>query len=102
MLRRAARIGDGWMHAGSDQETLERLIARIGELRKEYGRDGEPFEIHVIPPDEITIDGVRRLEDLGVTDVIVSLRNPYEPDTQTVKQKNDALRQFADDVITKM
>jgi len=102
MLRRAARIGDGWMHAGSDQETLERLIARIGELRREYGRDREPFEIHAISPEGYTIDGVRRLEDLGVTDVIVSLRNPYEPDTQTVKQKTDTLRQFADDVITKM
>jgi hypothetical protein len=102
MLRRAARIGDGWMHAGSDQETLERLIARIGELRKEFGRDREPFEIHVISPDEITIDGVHRLEDLGVTDVIVSLRNPYEPDTQTLKQKVDTLRRFADDVIAKV
>jgi probable F420-dependent oxidoreductase len=102
MLRRAARIGDGWMHAGSDQETLERLIARIGELRKEYGRDREPFEIHAISPDETTIDGVRRLEDLGVTDVIVSLRNSYEPDTQTLKQKIDTLRQFADDVIMQM
>ena len=102
MLRRAARIGDGWMHAGSDRETLERLIARIGELRKECGRDREPFEIHVISPDETTIDGVRRLEDLGVTDVIVSLRNPYEPDTQTVKQKIDALRRFADDLIAKV
>jgi probable F420-dependent oxidoreductase len=102
MLRRAARIGDGWMHAGSDQETLERLIARIGDLRKVFGRDREPFEIHVISPDEITIEGVHRLEDLGVTDVIVSLRNPYDPDTQTLKQKIDTLRRFADDVITKV
>ena len=102
MLRRAARIGDGWMHAGSDQETLERLIARIGELRREYGRDREPFEIHVISLEGYTIDGVRRLEDLGVTDVIVSFRNPYEPDTQTLEQKINALRQFADDVITRM
>jgi probable F420-dependent oxidoreductase len=102
MLRRAARIGDGWMHAGSDQETLERLIARIGELRREYGRDREPFEIHAISPDGYTIDGIRRLEDLGVTDVIVSLRNPYEPDAQTLEQKIDALRQFADDVVAKV
>jgi probable F420-dependent oxidoreductase len=102
MLRRAARIGDGWMHAGSDQETLERLIARIGELRTEFGRDREPFEIHAISPEGHSIDAVRRLEDLGVTDVIVSLRNPYEPDTQTLEEKVNALRRFADDVITKV
>jgi hypothetical protein len=101
-LRRAARIGDGWMHAGSDQESLERLLARIGELRKEYGRDGEPFEIHVISLDGYTIDGVHRLEDLGVTDAIVGFRNAYEPDTQTLEQKIDALRQFSDNVIAKL
>jgi probable F420-dependent oxidoreductase len=102
MLRRAARIGDGWMHAGSDRETLERLIDRLGELRREYGRDGDRFEIHAISPDTDSVDGVRRLEDLGVTDVIVSLRDPYEADAQTLQQKIDALRRFADGVIAKM
>jgi probable F420-dependent oxidoreductase len=101
-LRRAARLADGWMHAGGDQQTLERLIARLGELRREYGREREPFEIHVISMDAYTIDGVRRLEDLGVTDVIVGFRNAYEPDTQTLEQKTDALRQFADNVISKL
>jgi probable F420-dependent oxidoreductase len=101
-LRRAARLGDGWMHAGGDQEALERLIGRLGELRKEYGRAEEPFEIHVISLDGYTIDGVRRLEDLGVTDAIVGFRNAYEPDTQTLEQKIDALRRFADAVIVKL
>jgi probable F420-dependent oxidoreductase len=102
MLRRAARIGDGWMHAGSDRETLEHLIARVGELRREYGRAGDRFEIHAISPDGNTVDGVRRLENLGVTDAIVSLRDPYEADAQTLQQKIDALRRFADGVIAKM
>jgi len=102
MLRRAARIGDGWMHAGSDHETLERLIARIRELRREFGRESDPFEIHAISPEAQTIDGARLLEELGVTDAIVSLRDPYEPDAQTLDQKRDALRRFADDVIAKM
>lgn len=101
-LRRAARIGDGWMHAGGDQETLEHLISRIGELRVEYGREREPFEIHVISMDAYTIDGVRRLEDLGVTDAIVGFRNAYEPDTQTLEHKTTALRQFAEHVIAKI
>jgi alkanesulfonate monooxygenase SsuD/methylene tetrahydromethanopterin reductase-like flavin-dependent oxidoreductase (luciferase family) len=101
-LRRAARLGDGWMHAGGDQEALERLIGRLGELRKEYGRAEEPFEIHVISLDGYTIDGVRRLEDLGVTDAIVGFRNAYEPDSQTLEQKIDALRRFADAVIVKL
>ena len=100
-LRRAARLGDGWMHAGSDQETLERYLARLAELRREYGREREPFEIHAISFDAFTPDGVRHLEDLGVTDVIVGFRNVYDRDTQTLEQKIDALRSYAEHVIAK-
>lgn len=98
-LRRAARLGDGWMHAGSDD--LLQMLARLKELRTEYGRDRQPFEIHVISFDAFTTDGVRRLEDLGVTDVIVGFRNPYDrdSDSMTLTQKIDALRRYADDVI---
>jgi probable F420-dependent oxidoreductase len=101
-LRRAARIGDGWMHAGSDAQTLEGLLGRISELRTEYGREREPFEVHVISMDAYSIDGVKRLEDVGVTDAIVGFRNAYEVDTQTLDHKIDALRRFADDVIAKL
>jgi hypothetical protein len=90
------------MHAGGDQGTLARLISRLRELRAEYGREREPFEIHVISMDAYSIDGVRKLEDLGVTDVIVGFRNAYEPDTQTLEQKTTALRQFAENVIAKL
>jgi probable F420-dependent oxidoreductase len=100
-LRRAARLGDGWMHAGGDQESLVGMLRRLKELRVEYGRDRLPFEIHVISMDAYTLDGIRRLEDLGVTDVIVGFRNVYEADTQTLEHKIDALRQFADNVISK-
>ena len=68
-LRRAARA-DGWMHGGGDPEELDRLIARVKQLREEEGKTG-PFEIHVISVDGFTLDGVKRLEDKGVTDVIV-------------------------------
>jgi len=100
-LRRAARVGDGWMHAGGEQGDLERFLDRLSELRREAGRDQEPFEVHVISLDAFSIDGVRRLEDLGVTDVIVGFRWAYEtgPDTEPLQTKLDALRRFADDVI---
>jgi probable F420-dependent oxidoreductase len=101
-LRRAARLGDGWMHAGSDD--LERMLRRLTDLRREYGRERTSFETHVIALDAYTVDGVRRLEDLGVTDVIVGFRNPYyEPmDSQTLEQKLDLLRGYAEAVIAKV
>ncbi|MCG8589266.1 MAG: TIGR03619 family F420-dependent LLM class oxidoreductase [Proteobacteria bacterium] len=101
-LRRAARLGDGWMHAGGDQATLETLLGRLKTLRREAGREREPFEVHVISMDAFRLDGIRRLEDLGVTDAVVGFRNAYEPDTQTLQQKIDALRGFADAVVSKV
>ncbi len=100
-LRRAARVADGWMHAGSDD--LAQLIRRLKQLRKQYGRERERFDIHAISLDAYTVDGIRRLEDLGVTDVIVGFRNPYTEavDSQTLAQKLDLLRDYADRVIAK-
>ena len=101
-LRRAARVGDGWMHAGGDADELQRMIDRIHQLRTEYDRDAEPFEIHVISMDGFTIDGVKRLEDQGVTDVIVGFRNAYAPDTMSADQKIAAVEGFANNVIAKL
>jgi probable F420-dependent oxidoreductase len=100
-LRRAATLGDGWVHGGGDPAELPGLLDRLAELRREAGRAGDPFEIHVISMDAYNPDGVRRLEDMGVSDVVVGFRYPYvrEPDTQTLDEKLAPLRRFADDVI---
>ena len=101
-LRRAARL-DGWMHGGgSDPAELDRLIARVRQFREEEGST-DPFEIHVISADSYTIDGIRRLEDKGVTDVIVGFRWPYikGPDPEPLERKIRNLEKFADKVMSK-
>lgn len=102
-LRRAVTRGDGWMHAGGDPKALQQMLDRIGELRREHDKEKDPFEIHVISLDGFTVDGVKRLEDMGVTDVIIGFRNAYQnqKDTQTLDEKIGALRAFADNVIAK-
>jgi probable F420-dependent oxidoreductase len=102
-LRRAARSGDGWMHGGGNEE-LGELLAKLAAMRSEYGRANEPFEIHVISMDGYSVDGVKRLEDLGVTDAIVGFRDAYAPgpDPETLEHKQDCLKRFADDVISKV
>ena len=104
MLRRAARSGDGWMHGGGDPGDLPGLLARLGELRREEGTADRPFQVHVISVDAFSVDGVRRLEDQGVTDVIVGFRWPYTtgPDTQPLAEKVGALNTFADKIIAKV
>jgi probable F420-dependent oxidoreductase len=103
-LRRAARAGDGWMHGGGDPEDLPRLLARLAEFRCQEATADRPFEIHVISEDAYSVDGVRRLEEQGVTDVIVGFRWPYEvgPDREPIEEKVAKLRRFADKVIRKV
>jgi probable F420-dependent oxidoreductase len=104
MLRRAARTGDGWMHGGGDPSDLPGLLTRLNQLRREEGTAGRPFQVHVISMDAFTVDGVRRLEDQGVTDVILGFRWPYtsEADTQPLAEKIGALNKFAEKVIAKV
>ncbi len=102
-LRRAARC-DGWLHGGGDPEALPGLLERLARFRDEEGTADRPFEVHVISADGFSVDGVRRLEEKGVTDVIVGFRWPYvvAQDTETLQEKVDNLRRFADDVIAEM
>ncbi len=100
-LKRAARLGDGWMHAGGDPSELRGYIKRLNELRREYGRENEPFEVHVISLDAYTLDGIKRLEDDGITDVIVGFRDVYTGSDIPLQEKLDALRGYADAVIAK-
>ena len=100
-LRRAARAGDGWLHGGGDPAGLPGLLARLAELRRQEGTDERPFQVHVISADAYTPDGVRRLAEQGVTDLIVGFRWPYEtgPDTEPLTAKLDHLRRYAETVM---
>ena len=104
MLRRAARAGDGWMHGGGDPADLPGLLARLAELRRAEGTEDRPFQVYVISMDAFSVDGVRRLEEQGVTDVIVGFRWPYttEADRQPLADKIGALNTFADKIIAKV
>ncbi len=77
-LRRAARVGDGWMCAGADMQQLEGYIGRLHELRAEYGTGDRPFRVYTTGQDAFTEAGISKLEDIGVTDVIIGFRNVYE------------------------
>ncbi len=103
-LRRAVRKGNGWMHAGGDGEELDRLLARLAEIREEEGDTRDDFEVHVISYDAYTVDGIKRLEDKGVTDCIVGFRVPYimGPDTEPLEKKVAALESYAETIISKV
>ena len=103
-LRRAVLKGDGWMHAGGDGEELDRLLARLAEIRKAEGDERDDFEVHVISYDAYDLDGVKRLEDKGVTDCIVGFRVPYIKghDTEPLETKVANLEKYAESIISKV
>jgi len=99
-LKRAARVGDGWMCAGADMEQLGSYIRRITELREEYGTADKPFRVFTTGQNAFTKEGIEELESIGVTDVIIAFRNVYEmePD-HTMEQKLQMMNWYANEFI---
>ncbi len=77
-LRRAARLGDGWMCAGADMAQLDAFTTRLAQLRQEFGTADKPFRIFTTGQDAFSREGIEKLESIGVTDVVIAFRNVYE------------------------
>ncbi len=98
-LRRAARVGDGWTSAMIKFDDLVQVIARLRELREEYGRADllrDPDRVHR----PFRQGRYAELEDAGVTDTIVV---PWVFDgigfDGPLDAKQESLRKFADQYI---
>src|SRR5690606_8383486 len=101
-LRRAGRLGDGWIGTGHAPDELPALLGRLRAQREKAGRAALPFETIVpltVPPDP---DLLRRLEaEHGVT-ATTAWPFPYTlGPSSTVQQKWDAMQRYADRVIAK-
>ena len=99
-LRRAARLGDGWISANSDYQTLKELLATLGEFREEYNTDQRTsFEVHAFDVTARGLEDYQRLEALGVTDICVNPWNAYDPDI-TLEKKLAGIDSFARKIIS--
>ena len=98
-LRRAARLGDGWISANSTVDELGPLIAELHRHLDECGRAGQPFVVSALAIDAFDRDGFRRMEELGVTDAQVVPWFFYGGDPEALGTQRDALARFGDEVI---
>jgi len=99
-LRRAARLGDGWVGAGNTPDEAVEILRRLRRLRGEAGRRDEPFEA-IVPlvasPDR---DSLQRIADHGATATVsYPFRYTLGSDA-TLEQKRVWLRRFGAEVIT--
>jgi probable F420-dependent oxidoreductase len=94
-LRRAAQMCDGFIGPGHKLDQVAPLMAELKRLRKEAGREREPFEAifllrPVAPlPD---VDTLKRLEDAGVTGIITP---PFDADAVDRGQTHSGLGRFS-------
>jgi probable F420-dependent oxidoreductase len=99
-LKRAARVGDGWMCAGANMEELTAYIRRINQLREEYGTTDKRFQVFTTGQNAFTKEGLEELESIGVTSVVIGFRNVYEmePD-KSLEEKIQMLEWYAGEFI---
>jgi probable F420-dependent oxidoreductase len=71
-LRRAARLGDGWIGMYHSVDELAEIGARIADERAAAGRSGEAFDLVASPMVIPDPDTVAELERAGVTTILTS------------------------------
>jgi probable F420-dependent oxidoreductase len=98
-LRRAARIGDGWMGTYYTLDDLRGYVERLQGYRKEYGTEDRPFEVQASILDVPTKDVCEQLDELGVDTLITSAWLMAGLKYASVDENRRALEQFAADYI---
>lgn len=112
-LRRVALHGDGWISEVHDTAAIAGHIETIRALRADGPRHADPLDIVAAATDAYTLDGYRRLEEIGVTHTMTvpwllfrredlrGERKTGEP-ALALAAKRDGVRRFADEIIAKM
>lgn len=101
-FRRAARLGDGWVGSGHAPEQVLGVMQRLGELRREAGREREAFDAILVLSAPAAVDDLRRFEDAGVTSLVSwPLTFTLGPQA-TMDEKRRYLETYANDVIAKL
>jgi probable F420-dependent oxidoreductase len=101
-LKRAGRVGDGWIEVGSRGiEEFTEMLSIVNKARTEAGRADLPFEITATSEEFTTVDDYRRLADLGVTR-IVALPALSEGSARDPDSFRDWAFRFRDNVMAKV
>ena len=104
------RVGVPVYSAGGQE--IEGLVVELKDLRREFGRETQPFDIMLHCPDARSVEDIRRLEELGVTDLQVT---PWaEPGIQAelgvsamreqppLRVKLEAIKRYSEETIAQL
>jgi probable F420-dependent oxidoreductase len=101
-LRRVGRLSDGWISDMHTTEEFREIVGKLRAYRAEYGRSDAPLDVVGACTDAFDVDGYRRLEDVGVTHLQTMPWILYGLSGESLEQKQEGLRRFAEDVIRRM
>ena len=98
-LRRAARLGDGYIGAGTAPEDVPQLLGRLQALRVEYGRDHLPFEAMLGLTAEPSLDLFRRMADQGLESTVAPPFAYVLGKHSSLDDKKRMMEQYAETII---
>lgn len=102
-LRRAALLCDGWVGYAYRWDEAVGYARRLTQLRREYGRHEEPFDVLLALKEPPSADLYRRAEEEGITSVMVAPWMSGGADsTAGVERFRKPIEQFAETVIAKL
>jgi len=99
-LRRAARVGNGYIGAGTAPEGVKPLLRRLDELRKKYDREHLPFEAMLGITAAPSPDLYRRLADDGLQSTVAP---PFQyalgKKHSTIDEKKRFMEAYAEGIV---
>ncbi len=99
-LSRAARVGSGYIGAGTAPEGVRPLLQRLHELRQEYGREHLPFEAMLGITAAPSLDLYRRLADDGLQSTVAP---PFQyalgKKRSTIAEKKRVMEAYAERIV---
>ncbi len=101
-LRRAAALCDGWVGYAYTWDEAIPYVQRLHELRREFGRENEPFDIMLALMEPPSVDLYKRAEDVGITAVMCLPWGGMELPEGGVERFRGPIERFAEDIIGKV
>lgn len=101
-LRRAARVGDGWISDLHSTAELRAIVGKLRAYRADSDRAGRPLHVIAAATDAFDLDGYRRLEEAGVTHVQTMPWIFYGGSILSLEDKCAGMKRFGDEVIAAM
>ena len=99
-LRRAARVGGGYIGAGTAPDDVGPLLQRLNELRQEYGRDHLPFEAMIGISASPSLTLYQRLADKGLESTVAP---PFQyalgKKHSTVDEKKQFMETYVESIV---